>query len=409
MAPAAPFCAVIGAGPAGLIAADVLARAGARVSIYEGKPTVAHKFLMAGRGGLNVTHSEDLDVFLTRFGAAAERLAPHIRAFPPQRLRDLCAELGEDFFIGSSGRVFPKSFKASPLLRALLARLRQNGVSVETRTTFEGFANERDLVLRNAQGEREIVKSDAVILALGGASWPRLGSNAAWAPLLAELGVAVTSLAPANCGALIDWSERFRDAFEGQPLKTIALCHGDDTARGDVVITKTGLEGGPAYALSSSLRRRVEQDGVATLHVDMRPDITLDALSQKLSRARGKQSLSSFLRKAAGLSKLEIALLRETQRNDFPSEALALATLIKDAPISVRATAGFERAISISGGVAFEELEDNLMLRKLPGVFIAGEMLDFDAPTGGYLLQAAFSTGYAAGRGAARYVGLNAG
>ncbi len=336
-------------------------------------------------------------------------MAPHIRAFPPQRLRDLCAELGEDSFIGSSGRVFPKSFKASPLLRALLGRLRQHGVSVETRTTFEGFANERDLVLRNAQGEREIVKCDAVILALGGASWPRLGSNGAWVPLLAERGVAVTPLAPANCGALIDWSERFRDAFEGQPLKTIALCHGDETARGDVVITKTGLEGGPAYALSSSLRRAIQQDGVATLHVDMRPDTALDALAQKLSRARGKQSLSSFLRKAAGLSKLEIALLRETQRNDFPSDALALATLIKNAPIAVRATAGFERAISTSGGVAFEELDDNLMLRKLPGVFIAGEMLDFDAPTGGYLLQAAFSTGYAAGRGAARYVGLTPG
>jgi uncharacterized flavoprotein (TIGR03862 family) len=406
MAPAAPFCAVIGTGPAGLIAADVLAHAGARVSIYEAKPTAARKFLMAGRGGLNVTHSEDLEVFLTRFGAAAERLAPHIRAFPPQRLRDLCAELGEDSFIGSSGRVFPKSFKASPLLRALLRRLTQRGVSIETRTTFEGITNERDLLLRNAQGECEIVKCDAVILAIGGASWPRLGSNGVWVPLLAERGVAVTPLAPANCGALIDWSERFRDAFEGQPLKTIALCHGDETARGDVVITKTGLEGGPAYALSSSLRRRVEQDGIATLHVDMRPDTTLDALSQKLSRARGKQSLSSFLRKAVGLSKLEIALLRETQRNDFPSDVFALATLIKDAPIAVRATAGFERAISTSGGVAFEELDDNLMLRKLPGVFIAGEMLDFDAPTGGYLLQAAFSTGYAAGRGAARFLQL---
>lgn len=406
MAPAAPFCAVIGAGPAGLIAADVLARAGARVSIYEAKPTAARKFLMAGRGGLNITHSEDLEVFLTRFGAAGERLAPYLRAFPPQRLRDLCAELGEDSFIGSSGRVFPKSFKASPLLRALLARLRRHGVRMETRTTFEGFANERDLVLRSAQGEREIVKCDAVILALGGASWPRLGSNAAWVPLLAKRGVAVTPLAPANCGALIDWSERFRDAFEGQPLKTIALRHGDETARGDVVVTKTGLEGGPVYALSSSLRHDIQLDGVATLHADMRPDMTLDALSQKLSRARGKQSLSSFLRKAAGLSKLEIALLREIRRNDFPSDAFALATLIKNAPIAVHAMAGFERAISTSGGVAFDELDDNLMLRKLPGVFIAGEMLDFDAPTGGYLLQAAFSTGYAAGRGAARYAGV---
>jgi uncharacterized flavoprotein (TIGR03862 family) len=359
---------------------------------------------MAGRGGLNITHSESLVVFLTRYGNAP--LEAYIRAFPPQRLRDFCAELGEETFIGSSGRVFPKSFKASPLLRALLRRLSQRGVEIETRATFEGFGNGRELLLRGASGERKTIVADAVILALGGASWPRLGSDGAWAPVLAERGVAISPLAPANCGALIDWSERFRDAFEGEPIKTVSLRHGSDCARGDLVVTKGGLEGGPVYALSSALRRAIAQDGCATLHIDLRLNVTLEALTKMLSRPRGKQSLSSFLRKAAGLSKIEIALLREIRREDFPIDPPALATLIKNAPITVHATASFERAISTSGGVAFESLDDDLMFLNLPGVFVAGEMLDFDAPTGGYLLQAAFSTGYAAGCGAARYVGL---
>jgi hypothetical protein len=406
MAPAAPFCAIVGAGPAGLIAADVLARAGARATIYEAKPSAGRKFLMAGRGGLNITHSEKLDVFLSRYGGAAERLAAYIRAFPPQTLRDLCAELGEETFVGSSGRVFPKSFKASPLLRALLARLARQGAEIETRTTFEGFSNERGLALRDARGEEKIVSPDAVILALGGASWPRLGSTGAWVSLLAERGVAVAPLAPANCGALINWSERFRNGFEGQPLKTIALRHGEEVVRGDIVVTKRGLEGGPLYALSSNLRRAMAQEGCATLRVDLRPGVTLDAMAQRLSRPRGKQSFSSFLRKAANLSKLEIALLREIRGDDFPRDAHELAKFIKGAPIAVQALGGLERAISTSGGVSFDELDERLMLKKLPGVFVAGEMLDFDAPTGGYLLQAAFSTGYAAGCGAARYLGL---
>jgi uncharacterized flavoprotein (TIGR03862 family) len=401
-----PFCAVIGAGPAGLIAADALARAGARVSVYEAKPSPARKFLMAGRGGLNLTHSERLEIFLTRYGAAAARLAPHIRAFPPQALRDYCVELGEETFIGSSGRVFPKSFKASPLLRALLKRLAEGGVTIETRTSFLGFVDERALLLRNANGARKIVAADATILALGGASWPRLGSDGAWVAALAERGVTTAPLAPANCGLLIHWSERFRDEFEGRPLKTIALRHGADVTRGDVVVTRSGLEGGPAYALASGVRRDIAQTLATTLCVDLRPDMALETLTKKLARPREKQSLSSFLRKAAGLSKVEIALLREISDGRLPDDAEALAELIKNAPLGIYGTAGLERAISSSGGVAFDELTDNLMLKKIPGVFVAGEMLDFDAPTGGYLLQAAFSTGYAAGCGAARYVGL---
>jgi len=404
MPPKIPFCAIVGAGPAGLTAADVLARAGSRVTVYESRPNPARKFLMAGRGGLNLTHSEGLDSFIKRYGAA-EWLAPHIRAFPPQRLCDFCAELGQETFIGSSGRVFPKSFKTSPLLRALLSRLERQGVTIETRTRLEGFTDKFELILRNASGERGICAADANVLALGGASWPRLGSDGGWVRLLAERGVVITPLAPSNCGTIVDWSERFRLTFEGEPIKTIAVSHGGQTMRGDLVVTRSGLEGGPVYALSSSLQRAILHEGSATLHIDLRPDTTVDALSQKLARQRGKQSSSSFLRKSAGLSKIEIALLREIRR-ELPTDARELATLVKEAPVCVRATAGFERAISTSGGIAFEELDKDLMLKKLPGVFVAGEMLDFDAPTGGYLLQAAFSTGNAAGLGAARYVGL---
>lgn len=385
----------------------MLARRGAKVTIYEQKPSVARKFLMAGRGGLNITHSEPLDRFIARYGMGAERLAPLIRAFPPDRLRAFCAELGEETFVGSSGRVFPKSFKASPLLRALLARLAADGVTIATRHRFEGFSQSGEILLVDAKGEKTTRKADAVILALGGASWPRLGSDAAWTTVLAARGIAIAPLRPANCGAMIEWPDRFRADFEGQPIKTISLRHGDERCSGDVVVTRSGLEGGPVYALSSSLRRTLEREGAATLTLDLRPDSSQEALTRKLSRPRGKQSLSNFLRKALHLSKLEIAMLRFAQDGPLPNDAGALAALVKNARLTVTATAGLERAISSSGGILFEEVEDDLMLTKLPGVFVAGEMLDFDAPTGGYLLQAAFSTGYAAALGAARRLGLD--
>ncbi len=401
-------CAIIGAGPAGLMAADTLSRAGARVTVYDHKPSAARKLLMAGRGGLNITHSEPLDVFLIRYGAARERLTPVIRAFSPEALRDFCATLGEESFVGSSGRVFPKSFKAAPLLRAWLARLSAQGVRFAMRRRFEKFGVARELILRDAKGEAFAISPDAVVFALGGGSWPRLGSDGGWAESFVAAGVDVAPLAPANRGALIAWSDFFRDSFEGQPIKTVALRHGETTARGDVVVTRAGLEGGPAYALASRLREDVVRNGTATLRLDLRPDADAGLLAQKLQRRDAKQSLATALRKTLNLSKLDVALLHEARPQGLPREDLELAALVKGVPLRVDGVADFARAISTSGGVKFEALDDALMLKSRPGVFIAGEMLDFDAPTGGYLLQAAFSTGFVAGQGAARFLGLQA-
>ncbi|MBG0809276.1 TIGR03862 family flavoprotein [Methylosinus sp. H3A] len=402
--PRSPSCAIVGGGPAGLFAADLLSRQGASVTVYERKPSVARKFLMAGRGGLNITHSEPFDRFIARYGEAAARLGPVIRAFPPERLRDYCAALGEETFVGSSGRVFPKSFKATPLLRALLARLSANGVRIETRCRFEGFSESGELLIADASGERRARPAEATILALGGASWPRLGADGGWVELLAAKGVGIEPLAPANCAAIVDWPDGFVDLFEGAPLKTIALRHGEERALGDIIVTRAGLEGGPVYALSSSLRRKIASEGVATLHIDLRPSSPLEALAQKLARPREKQSLATFLRKTLRLSKQEIALLRLSA--PLPDDPGALASRVKNLPLAVVATAGLERAISSAGGVRFDALDDDLMIEKLPGVFLAGEMLDFDAPTGGYLLQAAFSSAFVAARGAARRLGL---
>ncbi|RTL84649.1 MAG: TIGR03862 family flavoprotein [Hyphomicrobiales bacterium] len=403
----APFCAVIGAGPAGLFAAEALARAGARVTIYEHKASPARKFLMAGRGGLNITHSENLERFISRYGAAARRIGPIIRAFPPQALREFCAGLGETTFVGSSGRVFPASFKASPLLRAWLARLSSLGVVISTRHAFLGFEAEGGVLrLKGPDGAEILRRADAVVLALGGASWPRLGSEGGWTGALSAAGVAVTPLAAANSGALVDWSPIFRGDFEGQPVKTVLLRHGDAVARGDIVVTRTGLEGGPVYALSSRLRDAVASAGKTTLAVDLRPDTSLACLVRKLSRRPAKQSHATFLRRA-GFSRAEIGLMREAAgAGGLPRDAETLAALVKNAPLTVTGVAGLERAISTAGGVSFDEVDAHLMVTKMPGVFVAGEMLDFDAPTGGYLLQAAFATGRAAGRGAARYLGL---
>jgi uncharacterized flavoprotein (TIGR03862 family) len=399
--------AIIGGGPAGLIAAETLSAQGCRVTVYERMPTFGRKLLMAGRGGLNLTHSEPFERFRMRYGASAERLGPCLDAFPPEALIDWAEGLGVATFTGSSGRVFPRALKASPLLRAWLKRLADQGVSLEPRAEWLGWDETGALIFRGLPAERP----DAVMLALGGASWPKLGSTGDWAGILQAKGVEVAPFRPANCGFVIDWSEPFRTRFAGTPLKTLALSFEGRSVRGEAVITGYGLEGGAIYALSAALRDAVERDGRAVLKLDLRPDVAEDQLARKLSRPRGGQSLSNVLRKAAGLPPVAVNLLREAGAGAVPDhlapenlapENLApenLAHAIKHVPIVLAGTAGLQRAISSAGGIAWPEVDEDLMLKALPGVFVAGEMLDWEAPTGGYLLQACFATGVAAANG----------
>ena len=391
---------MIGAGPAGLMAAEELAKAGIAVTVYDRMPSPARKFLMAGRGGLNLTHSEPLDSFLPRYGAAAGRLAALIAQFPPERLRAWSAELGEATFAGSSGRVFPKSFKASPLLRAWLRRLDGLGVRLQTRCNLSGF-DAQGAIIVDEYGARIGERADVCVLALGGASWPRLGSDGGWADLLCAQGVVVHPFRPANCGFDVNWSPLFIDRFAGSPVKPLRLAFGGESVRGEAMVTRHGLEGGAVYALSARLRDALAAGGPVTLQLDLRPDVDVDALALKLARPRDKQSMSSFLRKAAGLSPVACALLREADPQ-LPAEPQDLAIRIKALPLQLVATRPIERAISTAGGIALDELDDGLMLTKLPQVFACGEMLDWEAPTGGYLLQGAFATGFVAGQAAAR-------
>jgi uncharacterized flavoprotein (TIGR03862 family) len=399
--------AVIGAGPAGLMAAEVLAQGGADVTVYDAMPSAGRKFLMAGRGGLNLTHSEPLPQFLARYREAAPHLKAAIEAFPPSALRDWSEALGQETFVGSSGRVFPKAFKASPLLRAWLRRLDSQGVRLALRHRWIGWDERGRLSFQTLDGPRA-VEASAAVLALGGASWPRLGSDGAWAETLAARGVKISPLRPANSGFTVAWSDIFRDRFEGQPLKGVALTLGAHSVRGEAVVTRTGIEGGAVYALSADLREAIIRSGQVTLHVALRPDLETKDLIAKLSASKGKQSLSNFLRKAVGLSPVAIGLLQEAAKASGTSLASLsqpdLASLINAVPIELTGTAPIARAISTAGGIAFSEADADLMLRRLPGVFAAGEMLDWEAPTGGYLLQASFATGAAAGRGALKYL-----
>jgi len=397
---------IVGGGPAGLMAAEVAARGGARVAVYDRMPTLGRKFLMAGRGGLNLTHSEALPQFLARYGAAMPHLRAAIEAFSPAQAREWCEALGQPTFIGTSGRVFPKAMKASPLLRAWLRELDALGVAFHLRHRFTGWDAGR-LTFDTPRGSTS-VPADATVLALGGASWPKLGSDGEWSGWLSAAGVPVTLLRPANCGFLVAWSERFRAGNEGAPLKRIALSFEGRTVRGECVITATGLEGGAIYALSAPLRDAIERDGEATLSIDLRPDVPESALAEMLAVPRGRQSLSTFLRKRAGLLPVAVALLHEAAlARGAPLAGFAaadLAAFIKRTPVRLTGTAPVEKAISTAGGVAFGALDAHYMLRGMPGVFIAGEMLDWEAPTGGYLLQACLATGAAAGDGALRWL-----
>ncbi len=394
--PAPSTAAVIGAGPAGLMAAERLAFAGLRVIVHERMPSVGRKFLMAGRGGLNLTHSEPLKPFLERYDAPArDRVAAWLGAFSPADLTAWAEGLGQETFVGSSGRVFPKAMKASPLLRAWLARLEGLGVEVRTRSRWTGW-NDGALSFDTPEGER-LERPDAVVLALGGASWARLGSDAAWVPGLAEADVTVAPFQPSNVGFDVAWSPLLRERFAGKPIKGVALTHAGRTVRGEAMIAAYGIEGGGVYALSAALRDAIARDGHAELTLDLRPDISRPALTQKLLKPRGKDSLSNWLRKILHLDPVAIALLREG--GPLPTEPGPLAARIKGVTLTLTGVQGLARAISSAGGVTLDAVNERLMLKARPGVFVAGEMLDWEAPTGGYLLQASFASGVVAAAG----------
>lgn len=395
----APRIAIIGGGPAGLIAAEHLSAKGLQVTVFERKPSVGRKFLMAGRGGLNLTHSEDIETFIDRYGDQARILHDMIQAFPPEELRAWCEDLGQKTFIGTSGRVFPEAFKASPLLSAWLTRLKHQGVEFRVKHDWQGW-EQGALVFDTPNG---IVheQADATLLALGGASWPRLGTDGSWVDILQTEGIAVTALQPANCGFLIDWSDMFRQRFAGDALKSASITFAGRTVPSQIMITETGIEGGGVYALSSSLRENIARDGKTVILLDLKPDLDLAALSQKLERPRGRDSFSNHLRRTLNLPILAVNLLTEApDRTQLPlMDAATLAHRIKNCPLTLTSPSSIDRAISTAGGIAFGALNGHLMLTDKPGVFAAGEMLDWEAPTGGYLLQACFATGIWAAKG----------
>jgi uncharacterized flavoprotein (TIGR03862 family) len=390
--------AIIGGGPTGLMAAEILANAGQLVTIYDRMPSLGRKFLMAGRGGLNITHSEPLETFITRYAGASQWLAPHIQSFSPDALQAWCKNLGQELFVGSSGRVFPRDMKASTLLRAWLTRLNGLGVQYAARHYWRGW-KEGALHFTNALGSDMFVTPDATLLALGGASWPRLGSDGSWYTILSEAKVALSPLRPANCGFVVPWSTHM-SRFAGQPLKPVTLTHHGVSQQGEAMITQAGLEGGVVYALSASIRDAIESEGYTTIHLDVRPTMSLEALTKKLETPRASKSLSTYLRQC-GFSPLAVALLREvTGAQELSTfSANALAQRFKSLPVQLTAATGMLHAISSAGGVRRDAVDDRFMLRNKTGVFVAGEMLDWEAPTGGYLLQGCFSTSVAAAQG----------
>lgn len=399
---------IIGGGPAGLITAEYLAQAlgdSARIDIYERKTTPARKFLMAGRGGLNITHSEPLPGFMTRYGAAQDWLKPLIARFTPDDLRAWCAGLGQETFVGSSGRVFPQAMKASPLLRAWRQRLEDMGVRLHTDHDWRGFTPDGGVLVHDVKAAQDkTVHADAVLLALGGGSWSKLGSDGSWVDVLAARGVGIAPLLPANAGFALTWSPYLRDRFAGQPLKPVALSHAGQCVQGEAMITHSGIEGGAVYALSAVLRDSILRDGYADLQVDLRPNITAGDLAHKLDAPRKGLSLGNFLRRTLNLSPLAVALLNETTPDLAQLSPADLAARIKAAPLRLTGMMEIDRAISSAGGILRDEIDANMMLVKMPGVFAAGEMIDWEAPTGGYLLQATFATGVAAAQGIVTYL-----
>jgi uncharacterized flavoprotein (TIGR03862 family) len=395
--------AIIGGGPAGLMAAEVLSASGHSVTVYEAMPTFGRKFLLAGKSGLNITHSEDFSKFTERFGSASARLRPALDAFTPDDVRAWAAGLGTETFVGTSGRVFPKAMKASPLLRAWLRRLEAQGVALRTRHRWVGFA-QNGYRFETPEGP-VTVRPDAALLALGGASWPRLGSDATWVPWLSAKGVEVACLQPANCGFDVAWSEAFRERFAGEPLKTVSTTSDAGTFQGEFVVSKHGIEGSLVYAHSAALRDRLFSQGQAALTVDLAPGRTLERLGRDLARQEAKASFSNRLRKGAGLEGVKTALLRELVGDINRMSPEELARLIKSLAIPVLRPRPIAEAISSAGGIAWSDLDENYMLKPLPGLFAAGEMLDWEAPTGGYLLTACLATGRSAANGLKTWLG----
>jgi len=405
--------AVIGGGPAGLMAAEVLSASGVRVHVYDAMPSVGRKFLLAGRGGLNLTHSEPFDIFMSRFGERRAELEPMLTQFGPQQVREWAAGLGIETFVGSSGRVFPTDMKAAPLLRAWLHRLRAAGVQFHMRHRWLGDATFNAATLRFATPSGETTaKADAVVLALGGASWARLGSDGAWAPWLQARGIDVAPLRPANCGFDgAGWSEHFSSRFAGQPFKSVAISFTDSQGRrfarkGEFVATATGIEGSLVYAASALLRDEIAAHGSATLLLDLLPDRSAEQVLAAVKHPRGARSLSSHLKSRLSLEGIKAGVLHEVLSREAMQDTEQLATTIKAVPLRLVAARPIDEAISTAGGVRFEALEDGVMASALPGTFVAGEMLDWEAPTGGYLLTASMASGAAAARGAIKHLGL---
>ncbi|PYC22003.1 aminoacetone oxidase family FAD-binding enzyme [Aquipseudomonas alcaligenes] len=401
----APLVAIIGGGPAGLMAAEVLAAGGVRVELFDAMPSVGRKFLLAGVGGMNITHSEAKAPFLSRYREREPEIAALLADFDAEALRAWIHGLGIDTFVGTSGRVFPTDMKAAPLLRAWLKRLREAGVAIHTRSRWLGWNDEGALRIATPEGERQL-QADACVLALGGGSWARLGSDGAWVPLLEQRGVEVAPLRPANCGFdVAGWSEHLRGKFAGAPLKNATLAlDGEAPRRGEFVLTEHGIEGSLVYALSATIRQRIEQSGSARVYLDLQPDRTLEKVEALLNKPRGSASMAKHLHRQLGLDGARAALLRELTSSEDFADMRRLARAIKALPIELLHPRPLDEAISSAGGVTFAALDHNLMLRALPGTFCAGEMLDWEAPTGGYLLTACFASGRAAGLGALRWL-----
>ena len=390
------------------MAAEAACAAGAQVDLYDAMPSAGRKFLLAGKGGLNLTHSEPSDKFLSRYGARRAQIAPMLTSFGPDALRAWARELGIETFVGSSGRIFPKDLKAAPMLRSWLRRLRKSGVQFHVRHRWIGWGEQGSLLFSTPDGQRT-VRADAVVLALGGGSWPKLGSDASWVSLLADRGIQVAPLQPANCGFDVGWSEHFRMKFAGHPVKSVAVVMRSNAGTeswhpGECVITETGVEGGVVYTVSAPLRDEILAKGSATLRLDLAPDRDVPRLTHDLSRSRGKRTMATHLQRQAHIEGVKAGLLREVLSKEDFADPARLAAAIKSLPLKLVAPRPLEEAISTAGGVSFEALDERLMIRTVPGVFCTGEMLDWEAPTGGYLLTACFATGQTAGTGAVMWL-----